>query len=153
MSDPDETQTAPAVKVPEVSGLVPVEESNGAVDSICDTLKELFRRAPKAALSLVCASVAAFVVMCGIGIMIAFISYGWPTMAAKQVQNWELKNDNGTSVVELRSRDDMGEMMVETVEVPVDVPDAHEWAVSKYGEQKPLTEIPILEKPVLEEKD
>jgi hypothetical protein len=145
MSDSDETQTRMlAVSESETKTELSVEplKSRGATVSICDMLRELFDRAPKKALSWVCAGVAIFVVLSGVGVMGALLKFGWPTLAAKRMQNWELKTEAGKSFVELRQRDEAGEVKTEKVIVPVDVLDPKAWAVSRYGEQKPLTEMP-----------
>ena len=128
----------------------------GAVAAICDALKELFEHAPKNALGWVCAGVALFIALCGVGIMTAFIMYGWPTMADKELQNWEVMTTKaGISTVEVRGVDNAGVMNRHSVEVPKGEADPKAWAVSRYGEQKPLTRmsmIPMDKKSVLDNK-
>jgi len=124
----------------------PASRRAGAVAAICDALKELFEHAPKRALGWVCAGVAMFVVLAGVGVMSALILYGWPSMATKQPKNWELVGDAAVPVVELREMDEGGAVTVKKVEVPKGVADPHKWAIERYGEQRPLTlkEMPLI---------
>ena len=80
-----------------------------------------------------------FVVLCGIGIMGAFILYGWPTAAAKQLTNWDIVEVAGVPSVELREIDNSGKVISESIKIPAEVPDPHEWARERYGEQRTLT--------------
>jgi len=117
----------------------------GAIAAICDALKDLFGHAPKQALGWVCAGVSVFVVLCGVGIMAAFIMYGWPTMADKELQNWEvMTTKSGVPTVEVRTVDKMGVMSRRSVDVPEGEPDPKAWAIKKYGEQKPLKRMPLI---------
>lgn len=112
----------------------------GAVAAIADALKELFEHAPKRALGWVCAGVAVFVVLSGVGLMCALIMYGWPSMAQKKmVRNWELKAESGNPVVEFRELDKEGAVSLKKVDVPKDALDPMAWAVERFGEQKMLS--------------
>lgn len=121
-------------------------KSAEAVAAICDALKDLFDHAPKQALGWVCAGVAAFVVLCGVGIMAAFIIYGWPTTAEKELQNWEVMSNKagGTPTVEVREVDNAGVMSRRSVEVPPGEADPKAWATKEYGNQKPLKRMPMI---------
>jgi hypothetical protein len=120
-------------------------KGGGAVAAICDALKDLFSHAPKQALGWVCAGVATFVVLCGVGIMAAFIMYGWPTMADKELQNLEvMTTKSGVPTVEVRSVDKAGVMSRRSVEVPLGESDPKAWATKEYGVQRPLKRIPMI---------
>jgi len=152
MSDSDEVK-APAV--PEPATPVPASETptapeissrpakrGGAVQAICDALKELFHSAPKKALGWVCAGLAIFLVLCGVGIMWAFIMWGWPSMTSKKIQNWELVNEkSGKAMVELRTATEGGKIETSRIEVPEGVADPKAWAMERYGEPRPLKKL------------
>jgi hypothetical protein len=173
MSDPDETQvkapavpepatTIPAAEIPTAPesvthpAPVPATETptvpevssrkrGGAVSAICDALKELFHSAPKKVLGWVCAGLAIFLVLCGVGIMWAFIMWGWPSMTGKKLQNWELVNEkSGKAVVELRKATEGGKIETSRVEVPEGVADPKAWALERYGEQRPLKKLDLI---------
>ena len=112
----------------------------GAAAAICDALKELFEHAPKRALGWVCAGVAVFAVLIGVGMMGALILYGWPSMSAEErVKNWELKAEAGKPVVEVRNMDKEGLVTMKKVDVPKGVSDPKSWAIERFGEQRPLS--------------
>jgi len=167
MSDPNATQPAkpidpiltPSTKtVPDLdmnplnldSSSPQTAKRSGAVASICDALKELFEHAPKRALGWVCAGVSFFVVLCGVGIMVALIQYGWPSMAAKQLKNWEVIDDSGKAKIELRTATEDGKIATSWIDVPKEVADPKAWATKFYGEQKPLTRMTLI--PAIENK-
>ena len=136
MSD---TDTKPDVH----AAIVPAK--TGAVAAICDALKDLFEHAPKNALGWVCAGVALFITLCGVGIMVAFIMYGWPTTAEKELQNWEVMTTKaGTPTVEVREVDNAGVMSRHSVEVPKGEADPKSWATKEYGVQRPLKRMPLI---------
>ena len=167
MSDPNATQPAKPVDPPNnapssvktvtdmalgeisqvtASPLTAKKGSMGAVAAICDALKELFRDAPKRALGWVCAAVGVFVVLCGVGIMVAFIQQGWPSLSAKPKHNWELMNNGDRHGVEVRTLTPEGKLQEKWVEIPaeVDPADHKTWAAARYGEQKPLTKMELI---------
>ena len=162
MSDPNDTQPAKPVDAPAESpvpatktvadigdAVISAAENrsakrSGAVASICDALKELFEHAPKRALGWVCAGVSFFVVLCGVGIMVALIQYGWPSMAAKQLKNWEVIDDSGKAKIELRTATEDGKIATSWIDVPKEVADPKAWATKFYGEQQPLKQMPLI---------
>jgi len=169
MSDPQDTQPLESVPAPAsdstptpapspVPASIPVAEAaptakKGAVASICDVLKTLFCRAPKSALGWVCAGVTAFVVLCGIGIMIAFIMYGWPSMATKKLHNWEVVKDGNKAMVEVRSLNTDGKIDLLTVPVPEEIKNPKAWALERYGEQRVLELVPAKDTVLAPETD
>jgi hypothetical protein len=108
-------------------------------------LKELFHSAPKKALGWVCAGLAIFLVLCGVGIMWAFIMWGWPSMTGKKIQNWELVNEkSGKAVIELRTATEGGKIETSRVDVPTGVADPKAWAMERYGESRPLKTLDLI---------
>ncbi len=145
MSDPQATQPAEPVPAPAPATETAKLAKRGTIAAICDALKVLFQKAPKVALGWICAGLAIFIVLCGVGIMWAFIMRGWPSMADKKIQNWEMVNEkSGKAVVELRTATEGGKIETSRIEVPEGVADPKDWATKRYGEQRPLKKLDLI---------